>query len=106
MDHSHWMTRGTFLGARKIYLNTQVDDVHLTTDLYQPSGASFRLAPADLAVHVSWMKSINARLPAGSNYKMELCHNGNGDIINATQTEYNAQVDVCNPVDAVYPVTQ
>ncbi|TKA53780.1 hypothetical protein B0A49_12364, partial [Cryomyces minteri] len=102
----HWMTRGAFLGARKIYLNTQIDDIHLTTDLYQPSGSSFRLSPADLPPRVSWMTNLNSRLPPGSNYKIELCHNGNGDIINATNIEYNANVDVCTPVDAVYPNDQ
>ncbi|KAJ9624482.1 hypothetical protein H2203_005217 [Taxawa tesnikishii (nom. ined.)] len=102
----HWMTRGVFLGARKTYLSTQVDDVHLTTGLYQPNGSFFRLRPADLPPHVSWMASLNSRLPAGSKYKMELAHNGNGDIINATNTEYNVNVDVCDPVDAVYPDDQ
>ncbi|KAK4984019.1 hypothetical protein LTR50_006858 [Elasticomyces elasticus] len=102
----HYMTRGAFLGARKIYLGTQVDDVHLTTALYSPAGATFRLSPADLPIHVNWMKDINSRLPAGSKYKMELAHNGNGDIINATNEQYNAPVDICSPVDAVYPNDQ
>lgn len=98
----HWMTRGLFLGARKIYLNTQIDDVHLTTGLYQPAGGLFRLSAADLPPHVSWMSDINTRLPSGSNYWVELGHNGNGDIINATNIEYSANVDVCSPVDAIY----
>jgi hypothetical protein len=94
----HWMTRGLFLGARKTYLNTQVDDVHLNTDMYYPQGKSFRLRPSDLAGHVSWMANINGRMPAGSNYFVELGHNGNGDIINATQTDNT----VCDPNDAIY----
>ncbi|KAK3671042.1 hypothetical protein LTR78_009003 [Recurvomyces mirabilis] len=102
----HWMTRGLFLGARKIYLSTQIDDVHLTTALYSPANAKFRIGPDDLTSHVSWTKSINGRLPSGSNYQIELGHNGNGDIINATNIEYSANVDICNPVDAVYPNDQ
>ncbi|OQN95525.1 hypothetical protein B0A48_18508 [Cryoendolithus antarcticus] len=92
----HWMTRGLFQGARKVYLNTQIDDVHLTTDLYQPSdvGSSFRISPEGLTHHISWMQNLNTRLPSGSNYKLELGHNGNGDIINATNIEYSATVDV------------
>lgn len=96
--HIHWMTRGLFLGARKVYLNTQVDDVHLTTDLYSPAGSSFRLRTTDLTPHVSWMKNLNSRLPAGSNYIMELAHNGNGDIIAATNTTGNT----CNPTEPIY----
>lgn len=94
----HWMTRGLFLGARKTYLSTQVDDVHLTTDMYYPQGKSFRLRPSDLAAHVTWMKNINARMPAGSSYFVELGHNGNGDIINATSVDNTA----CNPNDAIF----
>ena len=94
----HWMTRGLFLGARKTYLSTQVDDVHLNTDMYYPQGKSFRLRPSDLAAHASWMQNINGRMPSGSNYFVELGHNGNGDIINATQTDNT----VCDPNDAIY----
>ena len=94
----HWMTRGLFLGARKTYLSTQVDDVHLSTDMYYPQGKSFRLRAADLAAHVTWTKNINGRMPAGSNFFVELGHNGNGDIINATSVDNTA----CNPNDAIY----
>ncbi|KAK4968716.1 hypothetical protein LTR28_001704, partial [Elasticomyces elasticus] len=76
----HWATRGLYLGYRRIYLGTQVDDMFLETDLYQPSGTLFRCRPGDLAAHVSWMNDINGRMPAGSKYFMEIGHNGNGDI--------------------------
>lgn len=95
----HWMTRGLFLGARKTYLSTQVDDVHLTTTMYSPPDKNFRLRPGDLAEHVTWMKNINGRMPAGSNYFVELGHNGNGDIIEATADEDET---TCNPADAIY----
>ncbi|KAK3676100.1 hypothetical protein LTR78_003850 [Recurvomyces mirabilis] len=102
----HWMTRGFFVGSRKLYFNTQIDDVHLSTATYNPGNYTFRLGGNDLAIHVTWMKSINSRLPAGSSYKIELGHNGAGDIENATNIEYNAATDVCNPVDSVYPDDQ
>lgn len=100
LQHSyiHWMTRGLFLGARKTYLSTQIDDVHLSTDMYSPQGKSFRLRAADLAAHVTWTKQINGRMPAGSNYFVELGHNGNGDIIEAVSTDNT----VCNPDDAIW----
>jgi len=96
----HWMTRGLFTGHRRIYLSTQVDDVHLATALYQPSNYTFRVRPADLNAHVSWMRSINSRLPTGSNYTMELAHNGNGDIANATQNAGGAKS--CTPDTYIY----
>lgn len=96
----HWMTRGLFLGARKFYLSTQVDDVHLTTDMYYPTqGDSFRLRTADLQRFVSWTSDINSRMPAGSDYFVELGHNGNGDIIAATNTTQGETL--CNPDDAI-----
>jgi hypothetical protein len=94
----HWMTRGLFLGARKTYLSTQIDDVHLTSAMYSPSGKKFRLRPADLVSHVAWMKTINSRMPAGSDYWIELGHNGNGDIIQAVSVGGSA----CNPNTAIY----
>ncbi len=42
------------------------------------------------------------RLPAGSNYFVEIGHNGNGDIINSTNIGYNLDNDPCIPVDAIY----
>ncbi|EEY19304.1 conserved hypothetical protein [Verticillium alfalfae VaMs.102] len=84
-SHIHWMTRGLFLGKRKVHLSAQVDDLQLETDLYY--------LPRD----------INSRLAAGSEFWLELAHNGNGDIISAT-ADNRPQDGVCNPNYAVdYP---
>ncbi|KAF1348161.1 hypothetical protein BDV97DRAFT_299295 [Delphinella strobiligena] len=97
----HWITRGLFVGRRRIYLDTQVDDMHLETELYSPAGVNFRVRPADLEAHVSWMASLNARLPAGSNYFIEIGHNGNGAVEAAVDVDTNA---VCDPETAIeYP---
>jgi hypothetical protein len=60
----------------------KVDDMFLTTKLWtspDPSG-NYRVVPSDLQGHIPWMTSINSRLPPGSNYTIELGHNGNGNI--------------------------
>jgi hypothetical protein len=93
----HWMTRGLFLGARKTYLSTQIDDVHLTTAMYSPADKRYRLIPEDLVNHVAWTKDINGRMPAGSDYFIELGHNGNGDIISAVTGDTG-----CDPNNAIY----
>ena len=93
----HWMTRGLFLGARKTYLSTQIDDVHLTTAMYKPADKKFRLTPEDLVNHAAWTKDINSRMPAGSDYFIELGHNGNGDIIQAVTGDTG-----CDPKNAIY----
>lgn len=95
----HWMTRGIFSGKRKTYLGTQVDDVHLATELYPPAGSEFRLRAKDLAAHASWQADINSRLPAGSDYFVELAHNGNGAVEAATN---GITSPPCSPDYAVY----
>ncbi|OQO00893.1 hypothetical protein B0A48_13580 [Cryoendolithus antarcticus] len=94
----HWMTRGLFVGARKVYLSTQIDDVHLNSEIYYPGNTTYRINTNDLVNHVAWTKAINSRMPAGSNYFIELGHNGNGDIIEATAAANTA----CNPADAIF----
>ncbi|KAH6682252.1 hypothetical protein F5X68DRAFT_211366, partial [Plectosphaerella plurivora] len=92
------MTRGVFLGKRKTHLSTQVDDVQLPTDMYYPAGKVFKTRVADMTGHVTWMADLNKRLPAGSAFKLELAHNGNGDI-DAANTATNT---VCKPMYPVY----
>jgi hypothetical protein len=93
----HWMTRGLFVGRRRIYFNTQVDDMHLSTELYSPAGVDFRLRPADLTAHVTWQAALNKRLPTGSKYFTEIGHNGNGDIESAV----TVSGAVCKPADPI-----
>lgn len=97
--HIHWLTRSLFIGKRKIHLNAQVDDIHLDTELYQPVGGVFRLRTGDLDAHIAWQQSLNSRLPAGSNFFLELAHNGNGNIISSFQNPKSEQV--CHPGEAV-----
>ncbi|KAH7239535.1 hypothetical protein BKA59DRAFT_503322 [Fusarium tricinctum] len=99
--HIHWMTRGVFLGKRKVHLNAQIDDVQLSTGLYYSvSGEKeFKIRTSDLEAHVDWQYSINARLPQGSDFWLEFAHNGNGDIIEAVSRSDSGSV--CNPNAAV-----
>ncbi|KAF2423714.1 hypothetical protein EJ08DRAFT_700958 [Tothia fuscella] len=96
LQHSyiHFVTRGLFAGRRRIFFGTQIDDMHLETELYFPVGGNFRLRPADLDAHVAWTKDINGRLPAGSNFFVEIGHNGNGDIQAAVSIDNPAS---CSP---------
>lgn len=98
--HIHWMTRGVFLGKRKIHLSAQIDDVQLETELYYPKGDKFKIRPGDLDGHVEWQKDFNTRLPAGSDFWLEFAHNGNGVIENATLPQ--GSNGVCTPDYAVW----
>jgi hypothetical protein len=101
----HWITRGVYLGFRRVYLNTQVDDVFVETELYQTQ-KPFRIKPDDFKEHVTWMKDINSRLPAGSSYKIELGHNGNGNIEAAVDLDYDNDPPKCDPQEGVEYETQ
>jgi len=103
VQHSwiHWATRGLYIGFRRLYFNTQIDDMFLATELYQPAGVDFRIRPGDLDAHKAWIPTINAKMPAGSSYFPEIGHNGNGDIETAV---LNDPTNLCNPKDAIeYP---
>lgn len=73
--------------------------MHLATDLYYPNGTSFRIRPSDLNYLASWQANLNTRLPTGSKYFVEIGHNGNGDIDNATNVDTSGVY--CNPTTAV-----
>ncbi|KAH8723255.1 hypothetical protein GQ44DRAFT_710855 [Phaeosphaeriaceae sp. PMI808] len=90
-----WITRGLYVGFKRIYLNTQVDDMFLETPMYRPQGQNYRCKPDDLALHVSWQKTLNSRMPTGSDFFIEIGHNGNGDIEAATNTVEGQ--NSCNP---------
>jgi len=98
----HWMTRGIYLGFRRVYLSTQVDDMFLESPIYYPSGSLFRVRPEDLSTHINWMKQINAKLPAGSSYTIEIAHNGNGNVKTATTIDEDAGGRAkCKPQDSI-----
>jgi hypothetical protein len=98
-----WLTRGLYLGFRRVYFNTQVDDVFVETELYE-TNKPFRIKPDDFRDHITWMKDINSRLPAGSSYIIELGHNGNGNIEAAVDKDYDNDPALCNPQEGIdYP---
>ncbi|KAN0102256.1 hypothetical protein V8E51_012766 [Hyaloscypha variabilis] len=83
-----WLTRGLYAGYRRINLNTQVDDMFLDTDIYSPNGTTYQVTTDDLDEHIDWMKDINAnRLTPGSDYFIEVGHNGNGNIEDAASND-------------------
>ncbi|KAF2260354.1 putative extracellular serine-rich protein [Lojkania enalia] len=96
----HWVTRGIYLGFRRVYFNTQVDDVFVETELYE-TNKPYRIKPGDFKEHITWMKEINGKLPAGSSYIIELGHNGNGNIEAAVENDYDNEPALCKPQEGV-----
>ncbi|KAJ5692219.1 hypothetical protein N7462_001642 [Penicillium macrosclerotiorum] len=89
-----WITRGLYAGYRRVNMNTQIDDMFLETDIYQPNGTTFRIRNEDLDNVRDWIPTILAKMNAGSVYFPEVGHNGNGNIENSSNTD--AGYTACN----------
>lgn len=82
----NWVTRGLYLGKRRIYLNLQVDDLFLPNGMWNvqkripmdDGHREYRTTPGDLDELVLWQKDQLRRLPKGSNFKVEMAVNGKG----------------------------
>jgi hypothetical protein len=96
-----YITRGLYAGYRRVYLGTQIDDMFLESDIYHPAGKTFRIRTGDLANHVTWAGTINAKMNPGSNYFMEVGHNGNGNIEASANTATGATACAEGPIE--YP---
>lgn len=85
LQHAYitWMTRGLYAGYRRVNLGTQIDDVMLRTQIYYPGNSStyYRINTDDIDAIKTWTRTINAKMNPGSWYRVELGHNGNGNII-------------------------
>ncbi|KAL5339246.1 hypothetical protein BJX70DRAFT_364799 [Aspergillus crustosus] len=93
-----WITRGLHAGFRRVNLNTQIDDMFLNTDIYQPAGDIFRITTADMDGISAWLPSIRAKLNPGSTYYVEIGHNGNGNVQSGEEV---AGENTCSP-GAIY----
>ena len=89
-----WVTRGLYAGFRRVYLNTQIDDMMLSTPMYDNSSDIFRVSPGDMDGIATWVDTINAKLNTGSKYVVEIGYNGNGAIISASNQP--GGWEVCN----------
>ncbi|EDO01997.1 hypothetical protein SS1G_04473 [Sclerotinia sclerotiorum 1980 UF-70] len=90
-----WGTRGLYTGYRRALLPTQIDDMFLESDIYSPTGTTYRIGTDDLAQHITFMRTINSKLNAGSNWFIEVGHNGNGNI--EKSDELNNGGKTCSP---------
>ncbi|HLL52453.1 MAG TPA: hypothetical protein VK447_02845 [Myxococcaceae bacterium] len=71
----NWVTRGLFLGYRRIFVSAQVDDLFLEDDIY--GGGSYRMKGWDLDRTVEWQRAISAD-PQLAGWKMDMAFNGEG----------------------------
>ena len=80
----NWVTRGVFVGARRVYLGLQVDDIFGATRLWDPQrksgedGRICRLTAKDVASLLTMLDEIQAREPNAAKIEIDLAYNGGG----------------------------
>jgi hypothetical protein len=113
----NWVTKGVFLGERKIYLSAQPDDVFISDDLWNPatkttpndgapvSNPAFRHRndATDYNSLVAWQTALRANTQTAA-FRLELPFNGIG--YNTTDPEYlnkNELIDTLSPAVRANP---
>lgn len=93
-----WATRGLYAGYRRVYLETQVDDMFLSSSIYGGNGTTFRVRTGDLDAIKTWVPTLNAKLSSGSSYFVEIGHNGNGNIGYSYNADATGQLCGIGPI--------
>ena len=99
----NWVTRGVFVGARRVYMSPQVDDLFLHNDRWLPStpcgtpvdgtGNDVRMTGVDLKTTVAWQR-LRRLDPMTRDLRLTMAYNG-----------YGAQKDVYAP-DTLTPAVR
>lgn len=96
-----WMTRGLYTGYRRVYFQTQIDDMFLSTPIYPANTIEYRTVPSDMQDIWNWIPTIQAKMNPGSFYLPEVGHNGNGNIDYSTYNVNNGET-ICAPGSIQY----
>ncbi|KNC81259.1 hypothetical protein SARC_06405 [Sphaeroforma arctica JP610] len=70
-----WVTRGVFLGARRMSLNIHVDDWYAKSAMLD-TGEAYRINHTDIENYVKWRHEFVNTLPRGSSFYLEPAYNG------------------------------
>jgi len=68
-----WVSGGTYLGERRVYLSAQVDDLFLSTDL--GNGTTYRIDAPELRAALAWQKR-HAADPMTPDFRLSWAFNG------------------------------
>lgn len=80
----NWVSKGIFLGGRKVYLNAQPDDVMIGDDIWDPvklsdqTGIQYRITGNDYNRLITWQDTLRASSPNTALIRLEMPFNGVG----------------------------
>ncbi|HLL54609.1 MAG TPA: hypothetical protein VK447_13745 [Myxococcaceae bacterium] len=72
---ANWVTRGLFVGYRRVYVSAQVDDYFIEDDLY--TGGVYRMNGTDVDRTAAWQAAFRATA-LGANFRLDMVFNGEG----------------------------
>ena len=94
----NWVTKGLFVGQRRVYMNPQPDDTMIADDMWDPAtqsgttGKTYRITGSDYNKLWAWQSRLNASTPNAAGIRIEHAFNGFG-----TSAAY--------PVEQLFPAT-
>ena len=80
----NWVSKGFFLGERKVYLNAQPDDVMIPDDIWDTvslsdmTGLEYRMTGNDYNKLITWQNNLRAANPNTAQIRLEMPYNGVG----------------------------
>ena len=80
----NWVTKGMFLGERRVNMDIQVDDLFIDDDLWDTvaltdtTGLTYRMVPNDVTVLKNWESGIRNGVNYANNLAVEFAFNGEG----------------------------
>eukprot|EP01111_Echinosteliopsis_oligospora_P008511 TRINITY_DN2423_c2_g1_i3.p1 TRINITY_DN2423_c2_g1~~TRINITY_DN2423_c2_g1_i3.p1 ORF type:complete len:898 (+),score=232.22 TRINITY_DN2423_c2_g1_i3:167-2860(+) len=80
----HWMSNNMYLGLRRIFLNCQLDDLFLESNIWDTTmnvsseTITYRISADELQHTADYLRNLNNMLPSGSNVTVSFPFNGQG----------------------------
>ena len=80
----NWVSKGFFLGERKVYMNPQPDDIMIGNDIWVPArlsdqtGIEYRTTGNDYNKLIAWQNAVRASNPNAAQIQLEMPYNGVG----------------------------
>ena len=80
----NWVTKGLFLGYRKAWIDTQIDDLLIDSDIWDTvaltdtTGFTYRLSGTDFTKAILWQNNVRAKYPLAATFTLEWAYNGEG----------------------------
>jgi hypothetical protein len=71
----NWVTKGLFLGERHVYLDAQVDDIFIDTDIF--TGGVYRMTSSDAMAVIAWQTRVQMQ-PVSRDVRLHFAFNGEG----------------------------